>query len=208
MYKRSVYNIISSCCAAGIILFIASYLVATLYYPGGSDFDRNGKGFDWVHNYWCELLADNVKSGTPNTAKPIAVGAFVVLAVTMMLCWFQASFLVRAKILKLLIIIPGVVSCLVLFFLSSTAHDLVINIAGAFGLTALSVTLAGLWRQRFMGPMVLGLTCVFLCLLNSFIYYSGTWFYALAVIQKISFVAFLSWFWILSRVMKNKILNN
>ena len=40
----------------GIINFFVFYYVATLYYPGGWETNRDVEGFSWVHNYSCTLL--------------------------------------------------------------------------------------------------------------------------------------------------------
>ena len=161
------------------------------------------KGFDWLHNYWCELLAANAKSGQPNAASPIAIGAFIVLDVVLLLCWLQASFLYRrGHVAGKLIILCGILSCISLAFMSSPSHDLVINIAGGFGLVALSLTMAGLKARKFYAGFILGLICIFLFFLNTYIYYTRTWFDSLAVVQKVSFVAFLWWFWMVAGIKK------
>ena len=37
-------------------MFLVLYVVAAQYYPGGSQADQASRGFDWVHNYWCNLV--------------------------------------------------------------------------------------------------------------------------------------------------------
>ncbi|RYY59624.1 MAG: hypothetical protein EOO05_12670 [Chitinophagaceae bacterium] len=203
VYSTRVYNIIAACCRIGIIIFIVVYVIATRYYPGGSDFDRFSKGFDWLHNYWCELLATNTKTREVNTARPIAIGAFILLDVTLTMCWLQASFLFsRASAFRWLVIICGVLSGISMCFLSSPSHDLVINITGGFGLTALVLVLAGLRKRKFQVAFYAGIACIFLFFLNTYIYYTGNWFNTLAVVQKISFAAFLSWFWMIAGIAK------
>src|SRR3954449_6164304 len=59
----------------GIILFLLLYFIATLYYPGGAQFDKTTKGFSWTQNYWCNLLNENAINGLPNPARPIAITA-------------------------------------------------------------------------------------------------------------------------------------
>lgn len=34
----------------GIIISLLLLLVATLYYPGGSQYDKNSVGYDWKNN--------------------------------------------------------------------------------------------------------------------------------------------------------------
>ena len=203
LYSSRLYQLITVACRTGILLFILIYIIASRYYPGGSDYDRFAKGFDWLHNYWCELLAANAKSGEPNAASPIAIGAFIVLDLVLLLCWLQASFLYRRdQFAGRSIIICGIMSCISLAFMSSPSHDLVINIAGGFGLVALVLTMAGLLKRKYYFSFILGLICVFLFFLNTYIYYTRTWFDSLAVVQKISFAAFLWWYWIVAGIAK------
>ena len=203
MYSLRIYNTITTCCRTGIIIFLLVYIVATWYYPGGSDADRYSKGFSWLHNYWCELLAPTTKSGQVNTSRPVALAGFILLDLVLMLCWLQASFLFpRRAPGGIVLAASGLLSGIALWFLSSPSHDIIINISGGFGLLAISLTLAGLIRWKFYAAFSLGIICILLFFLNTYIYYTGTWFDALAVVQKISFAAFLGWFWIVAAAGK------
>lgn len=35
--------------------FLLFYVVATFFYPGGSQLDKTASGFSWTQNYWCNL---------------------------------------------------------------------------------------------------------------------------------------------------------
>ncbi|PIQ21332.1 MAG: hypothetical protein COW65_09725 [Cytophagales bacterium CG18_big_fil_WC_8_21_14_2_50_42_9] len=88
----------------GSTLFLLLYFVATLYYPGGSQFDKNTKGFSWAHNYWCNLLNENAINGQPNPARPIALTAMMVLCLTLTVFWYlfpiQADLKKTARIVN------------------------------------------------------------------------------------------------------------
>ncbi len=73
---------------SGSLLFLLLYFIATLYYPGGDQFDKNTKGFSWTQNYWCNLLNENAINGLPNTARPIALTAMAVLCLTLSIFWY------------------------------------------------------------------------------------------------------------------------
>ncbi len=178
----------------GIILFALLYITATLLYPGGSDIDRNAKGFNWLHNYWCELMAPHSQNGQPNTARSVAIFAMCVLAASLALIWYYVPpHLPLRKLLQKLISWSGILSMIMLFFLFTNDHDNVINVAASLGFTAMLLTSAGLYRKKMFFLFALGMICFLLGLLNTWLYYSGQRYY-LPIIQKITFILFLVWF--------------
>lgn len=182
----------------GIILFALLYVVATLLYPGGSDIDRNAKGFNWLHNYWCELMAPHSQNGQQNIARPVAIVAMCILAASLALIWYYVpTHLPLHKSLQKLTSLSGILSMLMLFFLFTHDHDDVINIAASLGFTAMLLTSAGLYRKKMFFLFVSGAFCFLLGLLNTWLYYSGQRYY-LPVVQKITFILFLVWFCLLT----------
>lgn len=178
----------------GIILFVLLYITATLLYPGGSDIDRNAKGFNWLHNYWCELMAPRSQNGLPNTARSVAIFAMCMLAASLALIWYYVPLhLPLGKPLQKLISWSGILSMIMLFFLFTNDHDNVINIAALLGFTAMLLTSAGLYRKKMFFLFALGVICFLLGLLNAWLYYSGQRYY-LPIVQKITFMLFLVWF--------------
>jgi hypothetical protein len=79
-------------------------------------------------------------------------------------------------------------------FLRAESHDLIVYIAGAFGLLALSLLLTGLWRQGLRSLALFGGWCLGIFLVNYAIYETGRFLQALPLIQKITFSSFLVWF--------------
>ena len=179
----------------GILLFILLYFISASLYPGGSDADKTAKGFSWQHNYWCELLANEAQNGQPNSARPIAITAMIILAISLIIFWYIIPTLfTNKKIISKIITYTGIGSMLVTPFLLTNSHDLVINIAGILGCIAIIGLLANLFRLRLYFLFYLGIFCLMLCGLNNYVYYSNNLMTYLPVIQKISFLIFLLWF--------------
>lgn len=57
----------------GIILFSILYYYSSTLYPGGSQADINTIGFDWVNNYWCNLMNEKGMNGELNQARSFAI---------------------------------------------------------------------------------------------------------------------------------------
>jgi len=179
----------------GTLVFIVLYVVATKFYPGGSQVDKNAYGFSWMNNYWCNLLNENAMNGEYNTAKPIAMAAMLVLCLSLALFWFLfPRQLDIRKGLKLTIQISGILSMSIAYFLFTTYnHDLITNLASFFGLLAIIGTFIGLYKAKRYAHLVFGLLNILLIGVNTYFYYNKELIIYLPVIQKISFATFLTW---------------
>ncbi len=189
----------------GIFLFILLYIVAAFLYPGGSDADNTATRFSWQNNYWCELMATKAQNGQPNTARPVAILAMIVLAFSLIIFWNNiAGLFVYRKSSSLITQYCGTGSMLVLPFLFTGLHDPVINIAGLLGCIAIIALLVNLYKYKMYFLFLLGIFCLLLCGVNNYVYYSKDLLDHLPVIQKISFLIFLLWFILLSLTLYRK----
>jgi hypothetical protein len=143
-------------------------------------------------------MAPEAKNGEPNTARPIGITAMFVLAISLGLFWFYIPKLFGFRTYtKQLVRYCGILSMAVLIFFLAGFHDSVINIAGVLGVIAMSLVIVALYKNRSYGLFALGIVCILLCILNNYIYYTEHFFYYLPIVQKISFLVFLLWFWLL-----------
>ena len=178
----------------GSILFLLLYFLATLFYPGGSQFDKNSKGFSWTQNYWCNLLNENAINGQHNAARPIALTAMSALCLTLMFFWYIFPLLVDfKKSSRLAIQISGFIAMTIGMFLFTSLHDIVINIATLFGLVAITGTFAGLKKLKWTKLFWMGIFNIVLISLNNLFYYKTELLFYLPVVQKITFMYFLLW---------------
>lgn len=179
----------------GTIVFVALfYILATFLYPGGSEFDKQAKGFSWLHNYWCNLLNEKSINGEVNTARLVAISAFIVLGLTLLSFWsiYPAQMGFKKKS-RMLIQGTGLLCFLALCFLTSSGHDTVINIGGFFGLVAMAGVYASLYQNRWYTLFIFGIVNLLLIAVNNYIYYTKQGFYFLPVVQKITFLTVLLW---------------
>jgi hypothetical protein len=180
--------------AAGSVLFGLLYGWAALRYPGGAPNDPTTPGFSWTRNYWCNLLNETALNGQPNPARPVALGAMLVLGLTLILFWYE--FPRRAGLPptgRRLVQTSGALAMVLGLFIFTPLHDALINLASLFGLVAVVGTLAGLRRLRWGGWFGLGLFNLVLVGLNNLLYYGEGLLPYLPVVQKFTFLAFLLW---------------
>lgn len=179
---------------SGALLFTSLYVVAAFYYPGGSQHNPGATGFSWIYNYWCNLLNEHAINGQLNPARPIALAAMLVLCITLAVFWYLFPYVTGlTKPLRLIMQMAGSLSMISGFFLFTNQHDIVVNIASFFGLVATIITLIRLYQLRWNRLFRLGLFNTGLVLLNNILYYGNDLRYYLPVVQKISFLFFLSW---------------
>ena len=75
----------------GITTSILLLLIATLYYPGGSQFDKTAIGYDWKNNYISNLFGEKAINGADNTTRFWAVGGMMFLSVSLFSNGLRAS---------------------------------------------------------------------------------------------------------------------
>lgn len=179
----------------GSLLFIILYIIAAFLYPGGSGADKTSIGYDWKENYWCNLLNEQAINGQFNTARPVAIIAMIILCISLSSFWIIFPVLAQLKKgHRLLIQVSGIISMISAFLLlTNTDHDLAVNISSSFGFIALVATIIALRRLGLGKFFLFGLFNIVLIVLNNYLYHTGQMTY-LPIVQKFSFLSFLSWF--------------
>lgn len=186
----------------GSFLFVALYLLAAAFYPGGSQADAQSKGFSWMHNYWCNLLPVKAVNGQPNAARPFAIAAMAVLAFIFISTWIlSAKILLASKRAMRTVMAAAVLSMLPLVFLNSAYHDQLLMLTALFGLLAMALIYAALYRTKRFGLFFFGLFNVALIGLNNYIYYLAPNLYWLPLVQKLTFLSYLLWICLLSLLL-------
>ena len=179
----------------GISLYVILYIIATRYYPGGSQADKNSIGYSWTNNYWCNLLYAKGINGKPNVARPIALTAMVILCISLSLFWIQfPRFTSLNKPAQLTIQASGTLAMIAGSFLfTSFNHDLIINTASFLGLIAMAGTFVGLYQNGWKLLFAFGFINIIMIILNNIFYHTEGLIVYLPIIQKITFLIFLTW---------------
>jgi len=156
----------------GILLFFGLYWYAATLYPGGSQMNATSIGFDWVNNYWCDLLGEKGANGMVNSARPIAITAMTILCLSLIQFFWQfANKLAPSKIWANLIKICGIIS------MSPTVLGIV----------------KGIYQSQLTFFKISGLIGLFLLAANNYIYHTTHLLEWLPLLQKISFLIILCW---------------
>ena len=133
--KANKIHVIDTIPFLGILIFVGLYLFSSILYTGGSQADINSTGFDWIHNYWCNLLNEKGMNGQPNPAKPYAIFATVVLCLSLIVFFIQfAKTFSKSVFWKQIIIVNGALSMSFATLIFTQYHDLMTIVSSIFGL--------------------------------------------------------------------------
>ena len=178
----------------GIAIFVGLYIFSSTLYPGGSQADLNSKGFDWINNYWCNLLNEKGINGQPNPAKPFSILAMVVLCMSLMGFFIQfAKTLPKSKLWKRIIIINGILSMTFATLIFTRYHDLMTILSSIFGLFVVIGIIREIYKSELTIYKISGVICILLLGVNNYVYYTQQFIESLPLIQKITFAFVLIW---------------
>jgi len=171
---------------AGIAIFIALYLYAVTLYPGGSQADLGTVGFDWLNNYWCDLLNKETDNGVENPARPIAIAATIILSTSLMAFFllFAKNFIVEGWWQRTFMT-SGVLAMGFISLIFTNFHNTAIVIASFFGLFVAVGLVKAIYNSNQVLYKFLGVLCVILIAVNNYIYYSKHLIVALPLLQKV-----------------------
>lgn len=183
---------------AGIPAFILLYITAAAFYPGGHPADPHASGFNWLHNYWCNLLNEKAINGELNTGRSVAYAGMIVLCISLSVFWYYYPVQPGvSQTIQSLIRICGVLAMSVALLITFLDHDAVTNIASLFGVIAVTGTLFILYKTKQGWLFRLGLLNMILVGVNNLFYYTPSLLPCLPLVQKISFASVLIWIWLI-----------
>lgn len=169
-------------------------MYASMLYPGGSQADLQSVGYDWIHNYWCNLMNDQAMNGKPNPAKPFAVVAMVILSLSLLVFFMQFALVFEGcKIWGHIIKWNAILSMSFAMLMFTAYHDVMTMLSSIFGLFVVIGIIRAVYRSNLMIYKIGGFLCLVLLGINNYIYYSLNGIGVLPLVQKITFVVVLIW---------------
>ncbi|MCP4438384.1 MAG: hypothetical protein GY810_05515 [Aureispira sp.] len=178
----------------GILCFISLFIWSSMLYSGGSQANLNSEGFDWMNNYWCNLMGKKGMNGKFNPARPYAITAMIILCMSLMLFFIQfAKVYSENRFWKRVLNLGGILSMLSACFIFTDYHDLMTIISSFFGVFLVIGIIKEVYQSELLNYKIGGGICLFLLLLNNCIYYSLQFIEWLPFIQKVTFLAVLIW---------------
>ena len=179
---------------AGIIVFVLLYYYSSSLYPGGSQESLESVGFDWVNNYWCNLMSEYGMNGQINEAQPFAIVAIVILCFSVSIFFYQfTEVFIQDKYRKITIKVTGILSMIFASLIFTDYHDLMTILSVLFGLPAVFGIVKETYYSELLGYKITGVGCIILLGVNNAIYFSTEFIEWLPLIQKLTFLIVLLW---------------
>ena len=192
--KGSQYQIANFIPVIGIVIFVGLYIFSSTLYPGGSQANLNSEGFDWINNYWCNLMNEKGMNGQPNPAKPYSIIAMIILCLSLMFFFIQfAQIYSKSKIWKRIIKTSGIISMSFAILIFTKYHDLMTTLSSIFGLFVVIGIIREVYKSKLSIYKITGVICILILGLNNYIYYTQQFIEVLPLLQKITFAIVLLW---------------
>lgn len=178
----------------GILCFIGLYLYSSTLYPGGSQANLDTKGFDWVNNYWCNLMNKKAMNGAVNPARPFSILAMLILCLSLMLFFLQfAQTYSKSKFWRQTIKVNGILSMFFASLIFTKYHDLMTVLSSLFGIFVVTGIIRAIYKSKLNAYKISGVFCILLLGLNNYIYYTHHYLSLLPLLQKCTFAIVLAW---------------
>src|SRR3954468_607216 len=173
----------------GIIISISLLLIATRYYPGGSQFDKSVVGYDWKNNYISNLFGEKAINGAHNTSRFWAVAGMMFLSVSFAIFFIQFSKKIPVKGAANVIKYFGTGAMLFTFLIATPLHDLMITIASTMTLISIFYITVFVFKSRLLLFKFICVACLLVFYCSLYMYYSGTYLKFLPIMQKVTFAS-------------------
>ena len=177
----------------GIIGSLLLLLVATLYYPGGSQYDQNAPGFDWQHNYLSNLFDTKAMNGSDNASRPWAVGGMLLLCASLTLFFVEFSKKITVKSAANIIQYFGVGAMLCGFLTVTPYHDIMVTIATTLGLVSLFYIAVFVFKSKLLFFKIFGVVCLLVSYVCNYMYYTSSYLKFLPIVQKVTIFMVIAW---------------
>lgn len=174
---------------AGLCLFV----VAAMYYPGGTMDSASTVGYSLTHNYVSALFQPQALNGAANPARNFAILALLLLCVSLGMMFWRIATEVRSHVHKKAIEIGGIGSAVYGVLVATPMHDLMVSLGLLFNFAALFAITHMLYIERRSLLFGWGAICIALLLVSAAMYYGNVLYGLLPVLQKASFIACIGW---------------
>jgi len=180
--------------AIGIITFVILFIAASTVYPGGTLFNLDYVGYDWFHNYWCDLMASTSLSGAENHSRTMAIFAWVILCICILQLLLRSfSTMIAPGGIRNILYLSSILAMVIGLFAFTEHHDIIVAVCFPFGALAafgLSYGLTNSDLGIYKGAIWI---CIVMLAISFFMYFTNIGLYWLGVTQKLTLALVFIW---------------
>ncbi|MBD1363651.1 hypothetical protein IDJ77_07505 [Mucilaginibacter sp. ZT4R22] len=170
----------------GITISISLLLIATWYYPGGSQADKNAIGYNWKNNYISNLFGENAVNGAGNASRFWAIAGMIFLSASFALFFVEFSKRIPAKGAAKIIKYIGGISMFFTALIATPLHDTMITISSTMFLIGMFYITIFVLKSKLHIFKFLCVGCLLIYYATLYLYGSGHVKF-LPIMQKITF---------------------
>lgn len=173
----------------GVLASALVFVLAAARYPGG---------YDWFGQSFSSLFQPSALNGSLNTARPLAAVAVIIFCTSMAIVFHTIARSSPTRFHRKTIQIAGIGSMVYAALVVTPMHDVLVNAALLFFVTAMITIFHRLYLERRVGWLWAGVACLGLTLCNATMYYGEVLYGFLPIVQKVSTVLWVLWLFGLS----------
>lgn len=177
----------------GIIISIVLLLVATLHYPGGSQYDLNSIGYDWKNNYLSNLFGPKAVNGADNASQPWAACGMFFLCISFALFFITFSKKIPDQSASKVIKYFGMGGMIFAFLAVTPYHDTMIIIADTLALVSIFYITVFVFKSKLHFSKVLSVLCMLSIYCCTYLYFTSSYLELLPIMQKTSLAINMLW---------------
>lgn len=192
----------------GIVIYVILFFIAAFLYTGGHESVPNAKGFSWIHNYWCDLMATK-KFGRYNEGHLIAKIGHIVITSSVLIFFLVFPYLFESVNRRLRCVqFFGATAMVSIFFVFTASHNLSINLMVFFGLIAGVLGLIELWKSKKNKTLYGAFICLSANVVAYLMYATDFLIEFLPAFQKVVIVITFIWIiWVCLSIFRKPVLN-
>ena len=189
-----MFNIIKWLPTVFCIIFLLLITIASIHYPGGSEFNTEDTVYRWNDNYICDITAPIATNRLENKYYRIAIAAMYFLSAAVAVFFMLLPYWLRITgCWKNIIRWMGMLSMIAAMLIFTDMHNVMIGIASVLALPPLMGVYYYLYKLKQKKFLNLGILILILLLINNAIYYSRGLVLFLPSLQKYTMIIVIFW---------------
>jgi len=178
----------------GVIAFVILFVIASTLYSGGTLFNIDYQGYDWFHNYWCDLMAASSLNGAENGSRTIAIIAWVILCICILQLLIRTfTTMIAEGWIRNVLYTSSFLAMFIGLFAFTKHHDIIVAVCFPFGAIAAFGLSYGLLHSDLRFYKAAIWVCIVMLSASFFMYFTNIGLYWLGLTQKLTLAFVFIW---------------
>jgi hypothetical protein len=178
----------------GLVIGVVFLMVATVFYPGGTNVNEFSQGYDWRNNYISNLLSPLAVNGMDNTARPWAMVGVLFLTTSFGLFFVAFSKRIRIKSAAFVIKYFGITATALGFLtVFPSLHDTMVTLSSMLTLIIFFYITVILLKSELQLLKWLSVLFLMTFYFGAYMYFTRSYLEFMPLMQKVIFLIKIVW---------------